>query len=274
MQTTQLESTDNFVLSPRTRRRTAIISGTLRFCGDVRRRSVRQLWQERAARPLPLRLVKISICLLGRSYLVNHVLHYVLGRSLHNVKYIDYGYEQIVYRKGPDVHKVIIDSIGCSRAEADALMAQLNEQYRKCRSVMGEIWQETSFRVMRAPLGMGYQVVAQQKFLNLEQAYEAFEDAFAAQRPRLLTSRQLRHLLERTTELYERYGMYPDICGLRNLVVVLMQGSLVPVYVDTLPVAGAKLDQFDPEKGATEKQLIVQALQTARKSLMAREARP
>lgn len=214
------------------------------FAIEAHKSTAQEMLDERPHRNAMLRLALVGVYKTMSVPIVGQVERY-LGAEFFGI-----GGEQIAFRKSGEVVKILRATTGLPKETA----AEEAKSYQKlsdiAQSFIGNRWVDTTFSAEKMPRVIGgYAVVAAQPEVNPIKSLQSPEELLSYP----VSSELLRHLgdiVESIKELHCVTGMYPDLFGPGNVLMVGPQGSEDLSIVDTIPETPGKLEMaMGPDRG-------------------------
>jgi len=176
-----------------------------------------QMREERADQSSVQRLLKIAGHRTAGQMIVA-----AIGRSINAQEYMGAGMQQAVFgdRQKNLVHKVLFESIGLDTDGAEALAAIHQANFNTAEAYLGDFYIPTKFRPVRlAGLLGGCAVIATQPMVNPLVSFAHPSGIWRHSRDAHYINEQ-KTLHDRIGHLYKATGMFPDLYGVGNVVVV------------------------------------------------------
>jgi hypothetical protein len=195
-----------------------ILTRAIRQSARARILTMEQMQAEREAQSAAERIAKIAFHKTVGKFAVK-----ALGRSIGGERVIGAGCEQLVFisKDQQQVTKLLVNTLGSSKSQAKNTASYQQELFDTAAYYLGDFLQETSYRTVALPRSLGkYAVVSTQPAVtpiksfsyNLKEIWDYDEGS----------EYQAHHLAlgYGINDLYKGTGMFPDLFGNGNVVIL------------------------------------------------------
>lgn len=227
------------------------------FSAEAKRRSFRELREQRQDQPLALQIAKVALYKSISGPVMDRLARYFGDDYV----YVGNGAEQIAFRSDKQKHvlKLLISTTGLSREEAEESAGVLQDAAAVGQSYLLSHWTSTEFRSVSLPFKKSAVAAVQpivepvRRFGNVDEVL-TFTDA----KNRVI---ELDSFEQGARRMHEETGMYPDILGPNNLVVSFDEDASERLQVlDTILETPAKLLEKLEDSDMTRSEAITLAL--------------
>jgi hypothetical protein len=179
-----------------------------------------------------------QMCRIAYHRTVGKAMLDALGKRIDAREFIGMGNDQLVFksRNGKVAKKLFFNTLGSSEPEAHSLSSHYGFLHNQAAPTMGDFYIETQFDVVKMPTIIGnFAVIASQPFIKSKKDFGDISAIWEHNSTEEFVSHQW-DLLERTKNLYQKTGMFPDLFGQGNIALVSEGANTDNLrFVDTIP---------------------------------------
>lgn len=201
---------------------------------------------------MPERLAKTALCSAFKIGPVRSAAQQIQPESKYfpGYKLLGGGEEQLVYRRGSEIFKLLFNSRHMSVLPPRDIVEKLQTEADICQTLLGSKWNPTEFDLVEHPTTGKQAVASRQPYIKPNVSYRSMSHLAT---DHSVSSQQKRQFAEDVSMIHETTGLGVDVLGSGN--VVNHAGKLV--VVDTIVIDQQRQTETEPGEHRNIGQVLV-----------------